>query len=118
MNDWIKLSIDYANQRNYLDNLFKVYPTIPDGVRDIEQSIWKEVEKSFTKKNNIELLNNLFKLDLFPIKDSYIAYLKRDKSALFRNPATANRICGRLYEMGLDTIYSRTNRPVVQKMVR
>lgn len=46
---------------------------------------------------------------MFPIKDSYVAYLKRDKEALKRNPATVARLCGRLYEMGLDEIYSRSS---------
>ena len=27
MNKWTKLSIEYANQRSYLDDLFQVYPT-------------------------------------------------------------------------------------------
>ena len=35
MNYWTKLSIDFANQSNYLDELFQVYPTIPEGIRDI-----------------------------------------------------------------------------------
>ena len=26
---WTQLSIDFANQKNYLDELFKIYPTIP-----------------------------------------------------------------------------------------
>ena len=30
MNPWLKLSIEYANQQSYLDDLFKVYPTIPE----------------------------------------------------------------------------------------
>ncbi len=51
------------------------------------------------------------KLDLFPIKDSYIAYLKRDPSSIERNPKTINRICGRLYEMGLDKIFERCSEP-------
>lgn len=32
MNRWTQLSIEFANQRNYLDELFKVYPTIPEGM--------------------------------------------------------------------------------------
>ncbi|MEL3899562.1 hypothetical protein DWQ65_02635 [Treponema phagedenis] len=36
MNRWTELSIEYANQRNYLDHLFRVYPTIPEGIRDID----------------------------------------------------------------------------------
>ena len=111
MNHWTQLSIDYANQRSYLDDLFQVYPTIPDGIRELNGDLWKDVEKAFNKKDNTALLKNLVKLDLFPIKDSYIAYLRRDKTALKRNPATAARLSGRLYEMGLDTIYARCSEP-------
>lgn len=39
MNYWTKLSIEYANQRSYLDDLFQVYPIIPEGIRDINQEI-------------------------------------------------------------------------------
>ena len=52
---------------------------IPDGIRDIDKSKWDYVEKAFNCNNNKELISNLLKLDLFPIKDSYVAYLKRDK---------------------------------------
>ena len=111
MNKWTKLSIEYANQRSYLDDLFQVYPTIPEGLRVIDKNVWAEVEKSFKKKDNDLLLRQLLKFDLFPIKDSYIAYLKRDGSAIDRNPRTINRICGRLYEMGLDKIFERCSEP-------
>lgn len=111
MNYWTKLSIEYANQRSYLDDLFQVYPTIPEGIRDIDKTLWGNIEKAFEKKDNIELLNNLLKLDLFPIKDSYVAYLKRDKSSLNRNPATVDRLCGRIYEVGLDTLFSQCSEP-------
>ncbi len=111
MNYWTKLSIEYANQRNYLDDLFSVYPTIPNGIRDINQELWEEVEKSFNKKDNTSLIENLLKLELFPIKDSYVAYLKRDKTAIKRNPKTINRLSGRLYEMGLDKIFEKATEP-------
>jgi hypothetical protein len=111
MNKWTRLSIEYANQRSYLDDLFQVYPTIPEGIREINEDVWSEVEKSFKKKDNDLLIRQLLKFDLFPIKDSYIAYLKRDGSAINRNPRTINRICGRLYEMGLDKIYERCSEP-------
>lgn len=109
MNYWTKLSIEYANQRNYLDDLFQVYPTIPEGIRNINNDLWKVIEKAFQTKDNVILLENILKLDLFPLKDSYVAYLKRDKKALKRNPATVTRLCGRLYEMGLDEIFSRSS---------
>lgn len=111
MNHWTQLSIEYANQKSYLDDLFQVYPTIPEGIRDIEKNIWKEVESAFNNQDNFELIKNLLKLHLFPIKDSYVAYLKRDLSAIERNPATVDRLCGRLYEMGLDNIFARCSEP-------
>ncbi len=111
MNKWTELSIEYANQRSYLDDLFQVYPTIPEGIREIDDSIWKDVEKEFNKKNNVSLVKELLKLNLFPIKDSYIAYLKRDKASIERNPKTINRISGRLYEMGLDKIFEKCSEP-------
>ena len=111
MSKWTNLSIEYANQRSYLDDLFQVYPTIPEGIREINEQVWAEVEKAFKRKNNGLLIRELLKLDLFPIKDSYIAYLKRDSSSIDRNPRTINRICGRIYEIGLDKLYERCSEP-------
>lgn len=111
MSKWTNLSIEYANQRSYLDDLFQVYPTIPEGIREINEKVWAYVEKAFKRKNNGLLIRELLKLDLFPIKDSYIAYLKRDSSSIDRNPRTINRICGRIYEIGLDKLYERCSEP-------
>jgi hypothetical protein len=111
MNYWTELSIEYANQKSYLDDLFHVYPTIPEGIRDINQESWTRVETAFNEKDNDALFRELLKHNLFPIKDSYIAYFKRDKASIARNPKTINRICGRLYEMGLDKIYERCSEP-------
>lgn len=111
MNYWTELSIEYANQKSYLDDLFQVYPTIPEGIREVNPQSWKSIEQAFDDKNNDALIRELLKLDLFPIKDSYIAYLKRDKAAIERNPKTINRICGRLYEMGLPEIFKRCSEP-------
>ena len=40
MNYWTQISIDYANQRSYLDDLFHVYPTIPEGVRELDNNLF------------------------------------------------------------------------------
>lgn len=105
------LSIQYASQRNYLDDLFCVYPIIPDGIREVNENAWGKIEQSFNDKNSTELIENLFSLNLFPLKDSYVAYLKRDRSAIKRNPKTIQRLCGRIYEMGLDRIFERCSEP-------
>ena len=91
--------------------LYKVYPTIPEGIRDIDGLKWKAIENAYKTKNKIELLKLLLSLDLFPIKDSYVAYLKRDSSAIKRNPATIDRLYGRLVELGLDKLWERCSEP-------
>jgi hypothetical protein len=111
MNNWTKLSIDYANQRNYLDQLFRVYPCIPEDIREIDISKWEAVENAFKSKSKIDMIRSLLQLKLFPIKDSYVAYLRRDPSAINRNPATVDRLCGRLYQLGLNGIYTKCSEP-------
>ena len=90
MNYWTELSIEYANQRSYLDDLFTIYPTIPEGIRSVNEESWELITTAFHDNQQITLLQELLKLDLFPIKDSYIAFLKRDKNAIFRNPNTVS----------------------------
>jgi len=111
MGYWTDLSIEFANQKNYLDELFKIYPTIPEGIRDINKHQWFHIEESFNQNDNVSLINQLLKLNLFPIKDSYVAYLKRDPDAVLRNLGTINRLCGRLYEMGLEKIFEKCSEP-------
>lgn len=111
MNRFLQQSILYASQRSYLDDLFRVYPTIPDGIRDIDKTIWNNIETAFSAQDNIALVKNLLRLNLFPIKDSYVAYLKRDKSSIEKNPQTINRLAGRLYELGIDKIFEKCSEP-------
>lgn len=99
MNHWTELSIEYANQRSYLDDLFAVYPTIPEESRDINQNQWKEIEIAFAKKDNLELVSALLKLKKFPIKNSYVSFLRKNEESLLRNPQTVNRLAESLYQI-------------------
>ena len=111
MNYWTELSVEFANKRNYLDELYKVYPISPNLRRDIPQENCRAIETHFLNRNNVELVKELLELELFPIKDSYIPYLRKDKSAIERNPNTINRIAGNLYSMGLDVIFDKCTEP-------
>lgn len=111
MNYWTEKSIKLANQRNYLDLLYKVYPMSVNLRRELSENVIFKIEKAFNARKDRELLDLLLKQELFPIKDSYIAYLKRDKTAIDRNPNTVKRITGMLYEMGLDEIIEKTSAP-------
>ena len=75
-----------------------------------EEDIQK-LNEYYEMRDKYKLLNLLLKQEVFPIKDSYISYLKRDKSAINRNPATVDRIVGILYEMGINKIIDRTTAP-------
>lgn len=111
MNYFTQQSIELANQRNYLDLLFSVYPLSPDNIREVNSQIWERVQFHYTQNDNKELLKALLELNLFPIKDGYVPYFRRDKSAIDRNPNTVNRICGRIRELGLDGLYEKCTQP-------
>lgn len=111
MNYFLSQSIELANARNYLDELFRVYPMSPDNVREIDAQKWAVFEAQFTQNNQEKIIETLLDFELFPIKDSYVAYLRRDKSAITRNPMTVARLCGRLKEMGLNEIYKNLSQP-------
>ncbi len=111
MNYRLELSIEYANQRNYLDYLFSVYPTVPNGLRDIDNELRKWVETAFHNHDNETLIRNLLKLKKFPIDDSYVAYLRNDKSSISRNPQTINRLAWIVYELWLNRTFEKASEP-------
>lgn len=111
MNIWTKKSIDLANQRNYLDLLYKVYPMSVNLRRELDPFEIDSITKHFNEQNGVELIKILLNQEIFPIKDSYVAYLKRDKTSIERNPATIERLSGMLFEMGLDEIFEKTTQP-------
>jgi len=111
MNYWTRQSIDFAAQRNYLDELYRVYPIVPNMRREVDNDLWGDIEESYNSRDNKNLIKSLLKLDLFPVKDSYVAYLRKDSTSIERNPNTINRIAGNLYQMPLDKIYERSSEP-------
>lgn len=111
MNIWTQKSIELANQRNYLDLLYRVYPMSVNLRRELPNSTLNDIRIAFNNRDDDSLLKILLKQEVFPIKDSYVAYLKRDNSSIERNPNTAQRLVGMLYEMGLDDIIDHTTAP-------
>jgi hypothetical protein len=105
MNKWLEKSIEIANNQNYLDKLFDVYPITPESNRIIETTLWESVMKNFEEKNDKELFDDLLKLDLFPLKDSYVAYFKKLPNAISLNPDTIDRLLKRIYSLGLDKLH-------------
>ena len=57
MNYWTKLSIEYAEQKSYLDDLFQGYPIIPEGIREVDKEKWDSIEKAFSPKKHEKYFN-------------------------------------------------------------
>lgn len=116
MNIWTRKSIELANQRNYLDLLYRVYPISENARREISDDVKADLRDSFDMQNDEKLLKVLIDQTnknkiVFPIKDSYVAYLKHDNSAIDRNPNTVDRITSILYEMGYDRVIDKATSP-------
>jgi len=111
MNYWTELSVKFAQQRDYLDQLFKVYPISPNERRILTQEYEYEIINAFDGANNANLIRVLLKNEIFPIKDSYIAYLRKDPSSIDRNPQTVNRIAGNLRQLGVIEVLERCTEP-------
>lgn len=111
MNWFLEQSLEYASQKAYLDDLYRVYPTIPNGIRSLNEKVWDKVEAAYYSRDHKALIENLLKLKLFPIKDSYVAFLKKDRSSLERNPRTVNRLASEIMEMDLDKLYEKCSQP-------
>jgi hypothetical protein len=75
-----------------------------EGERTVDDTVISDIRSSFSRGNNTELLNKLLSLERFPYKDSYVGFLRKDRTAIGRNPQTVQRICDRLYAMGIDKV--------------
>ena len=111
MNYWTEQSVEFAQQKNYLDELFKVYPLNPNLRRELSQAQTENIYRSYSEHDNERLIRTLLELELFPLKDSYVPFLRHDKGAITRNPQTVNRIAGNLYQIGLDAIIEKCTAP-------
>lgn len=111
INYWTQQSIEFAQQRNYLDELFRVYPLNPNLRRDLSHEQVESVRSAYDSRDNLRLVETLLNAELFLLKDSYVPFLRHDKEAITRNPQTVNRIAGNLYQIGIDAILEKCTAP-------
>lgn len=101
----------WTQQRNYLDELFKVYPLSPNLRRELSREQEDSLRSAYGERDNVRLIETLLDAELFPLKDSYVPFLRYDRAAIARNPQTINRIAGTLYQMGIDTVIEKCTAP-------
>lgn len=111
MNYWTEKSIEIANEGAYLDRLYNIYPMGNNECRNIAPDVIDTINRAIEIQDDTTLINYLLRQELFPIKDSYVAYLKRDSDAILRNPKIVNRITNKIYKIGAEEVIRRIREP-------
>jgi len=75
MNEWTRKSIEKANSPGYLDELQEVYPVAQEAQREIDQTVIEALKQIYDGGDDLALIKQLPKLERFPIKDPYVAFL-------------------------------------------
>ncbi len=112
MNKWIKKSIEIANAPGYLDKLSKIYVMNVNPGRPLDATVEQSIKRAFKDKNTKNLIKLLLEAEIFPVKDSYIGFIRAKKDAIDQNPETVERIGKRLYSLGLDKLIEEATRPI------
>ena len=111
MNKWCEKSVKLATSDNYLDRLFEIYAVQENPKRKLTLEKKEGIRYAFINCDKERLLDECFNSEVSPIKDSYISFLKQDKTAFNRNPKTVDRIYEKIYDLGFDEIIERMERP-------
>lgn len=111
MNEWVEKSIKIANAPGYLDSLHKVYPVVQERERKLPEDVKKVLKKVYEKADDKTLIRVLLKLPKFPIKDPYVAFLRKRNFFIDYNPETVHRIAERIRAMGYDLMVESLEEP-------
>ena len=111
MNKWTKKSIGLASKPGYLDALSAIYVMNINPSRPLTEEVEKKTRKAFHNRENKELIHLLIQNEVFPVKDSYVGFLRLNPSAIDQNPITIKRIAERLYALGIETLLKEATRP-------
>jgi hypothetical protein len=112
MNKWVERSIERAYKDGYLDELSKIYTPTEEKERKLPPDVIARIRQAYEEKDEIKLMKELLKLDKFPIKDPYIAFLRRGGEKILKsNPETVNRICSKLLSMEFEELVKLSEEP-------
>jgi hypothetical protein len=114
VNPWTEKSIKLANAPKYLDSLLQVYNMDSNPPRPLPKDIIPQLKEAYEKRQSKRLIQLLLdKAVVFPVKDSYIGFLKAKSAAIDENPKTLARIAQRLYDFkSFDDMRREAERPI------
>lgn len=113
VNIWTEKSLELANSPGYLDKLSNVYKMRINPERPLPEKAVEEIKRAFIKKDDEVLIKLLIDYPkVFPVKDSYVGFLRAKPEAIKENPKTVKRIAERLYALGIDKTLLEATRPI------
>ncbi len=111
MNEWVSKSIKIANSSGYLDRLHEIYPVIHEAERKIAKELEAQLKRVYDEDDDVALVKELLRLEKFPIKDPYVAFLRKKDAFIGYNPETVARIAKRIRDMGFQEMLSSIKEP-------
>ena len=111
MNKWVQKSIEIANAQRYLDRLSEVHPVTLEARRVLPNEIKSQLKDAYNRRDGIKLIRALLRLDKFPIKDPYIAFLREKGEFVDYNPETLARIAQTLFSMSFEELIQGCEEP-------
>lgn len=111
MNEWIRKSIRLANSPGYLDKLHEVYPVTYEPTRPVDPQTRDKLQELYNRRDDFGLIEHLLSLEKFPIKNPYVAFLRKKKGSVNDNPQTVREIARYLYSIGFDKMIEGIEEP-------
>jgi hypothetical protein len=113
VNKWVRESIAIANAPKYLDKISKIYVMKVNTERPLSQDVVKKIKSAYQKQQDKRLIRLLIEHpEVFPVKDSYVGFLRKKHKAIDENPKTIRRIAKRLYSQGFKRMMQEATRPI------
>lgn len=116
MNEWTEKSIELVNiESGYLDRLSEVYPVSINQKRPLPEDVKVALKSAYERHDAVEMIELLLESTSgarFPIKDPYVAFLKKEDTAVYRNPETVERLYNRVKAIGVDTMIAEIEQPI------
>lgn len=101
-----------ANSLGYLDKLSEVYPVTREAERPLAPEVKSELKVAYDRGDGVTLVRTSLKLKKFPIKDPYVAFLRKKKGQFVDyNLKTVNRIGRTLLSMSFDEVIEGCEEP-------
>lgn len=111
MNKWVQKSIEIANAPGYLDRLSVVYPVTREAERVLSPEIKNQLKDTYDERDGVSLVRALLELDKFPIKDPYVAFLRRKDIFITYNPNVIDRLAKTLFSIDFDELIKGCEEP-------